>query len=349
MAILQKNIHIDNYLKNINQAKIAGCLLYGPNILLNNFRFELIAKNIVANLQDQFLVTNLNNQQIKEDPGVLLDEFFSIPMFGDRKLIIVKNPEKDFTVALKTLFATANYANKGTNFILIYAQELDKDSALRKIVEDDPYFMAIPAYAEKESDINQFVIFELKKHQLKADTATIKALINNTGKNRQIISTEINKIATYLGENKTLDLFILQKLLGETQASSGENLVQNFVLDFAYKKYQPCFENMAKIYSVHHEFIMLTRVLINYFSKLYFGKIAWQIHQKQLSQIALEEKIFYPMQEPFFQHLQQLTQQFISTMLQQLEELELNLKQSKLGQYLVFASFMRNLVNKNTK
>ncbi|NBR95519.1 MAG: hypothetical protein EBT55_04350 [Proteobacteria bacterium] len=120
MAILQKNIHIDNYLKSINQAKIAGCLLYGPNILLNNFRFELIAKNIVANLQDQFLVTNLNNQQIKEDPGVLLDEFFSIPMFGDRKLIIVKNPEKDFTVALKTLFTTTNYASKGRRRSLFY-------------------------------------------------------------------------------------------------------------------------------------------------------------------------------------------------------------------------------------
>ena len=79
MAILQKNLNIDIYLKNINQAKIAGCLLYGPNILLNNFRFELIAKNIVANLQDQFLVTNLDNHKIKEDPGVLLDEFFFPP------------------------------------------------------------------------------------------------------------------------------------------------------------------------------------------------------------------------------------------------------------------------------
>ena len=76
MAILPKNTNIDHYLKNINQAKISGCLLYGPNVLLSNFRFEMIAKSIVANLQDQFLVTNLNNQQIKEDCYILLDEFF---------------------------------------------------------------------------------------------------------------------------------------------------------------------------------------------------------------------------------------------------------------------------------
>jgi DNA polymerase-3 subunit delta len=347
MAILQKNINIDNYLKNIKEAKIAGCLLYGPNILLNNFRFELIAKNIVPNLQDQFLVTNLNNQKIKEDQGVLLDEFFSIPMLGDRKLIIIRYPEKDSISALKTLFSTLNHNNQSANFILIYAQELDKESALRKIIEENPYFIAIPGYVEKESDIHHFVALELKKHQLTADNSTIKAIINNTGKNRQIISTELNKIATYLGENKTLNLFILQKLLGDNQTSSGENLVQNFVLDFAYKKYQLCLENINKIYAIHQEFIMLTRVLATYFTKLYFGKIAWQIHQKQLMQIALEEKVFYPMQEPFFQHLQQLNQQFINTTLQQLEELELNLKQTKLGQYLVFASFIRNLFNQN--
>ena len=344
MAVLPKNTNIDHYLKNINQANITGCLLYGPNVLLSNFRFEIIAKSIVANLQDQFLVTNLNNQQIKEDYYILLDEFFSIPMFGEKKLIIIKNPEKDFTTAIKTLFATNNYANKGNNFILVFAEELDKDSTLRKAIEDDPYFMAIPAYAEKESDINQFIIFELKKHHIKTDSAVVKAISHNTGKNRQIISTEINKIATYLAENKNLDLFTLQKLLGENQVSSGENLIQNFVLDFACKKYQLCLENMVKIYHEHREFIMLTRVLATYFSKLYFGKIAWQIYQKPLPQIALEEKVFYPMQEPFFQHLQQLNLQFINTMLQNLEELELNLKQSKLGQYLVFASFIRNLI-----
>ena len=344
MAVLPKNINIDHYLRNINQANITGCLLYGPNVLLSNFRFEIIAKNIVTNLQDQFLVTNLNNQQIKEDYYILLDEFFSIPMFGEKKLIIIKNPEKDFTTAIKALFATNNYANKGNNFILVFAEELDKDSTLRKAIEEDPYFMAIPAYAEKESDINQFIIFELKKHHIKTDSAVVKAISHNTGKNRQIISTEINKIATYLAENKNLDLFTLQKLLGENQASSGENLIQNFVLDFAVKKYQLCLENMVKIYHEHREFIMLTRVLATYFSKLYFGKIAWQIYQKPLPQIALEEKVFYPMQEPFFQHLQQLNLQFINTMLQNLEELELNLKQSKLGQYLVFASFIRNLI-----
>ena len=344
MAVLPKNTNIDHYLKNINQAKIAGCLLYGPNVLLSNFRFEIIAKNIVANLQDQFLVTNLNNQQIKEDYYILLDEFFSIPMFDEKKLIIIKNPEKDFTTAIKALFATNNYANKGNNFILICTKELDKDSTLRKAVEDDPYFMAIPAYAEKESDINQFITFELKKHQIKADFSVIKAISHNIGKNRQIITTEINKIATYLAENKNLDLLTLQKLLGENQASSGENLVQNFVLDFAFKKYQLCLENISKIYNEHREFIMLTRVLAAYFSKLYFGKIAWQIYQKPLSQIALEEKVFYPMQEPFFQHLQQLNLQFINTMLQNLEELELNLKKSKLDQSLVFASFVRNLI-----
>ena len=347
MAILPKNTNIDHYLKNINQAKISGCLLYGPNVLLSNFRFEMIAKSIVANLQDQFLVTNLNNQQIKEDCYILLDEFFSIPMFGERKLIIIRNPEKDFTTAIKALFATNNYASKSNNFILVFADELDKDSSLRKTIEDDPYFIAIPAYVEKESDINQFITFELKKHQIKADFSVVKAIAQNVGKNRQIISTEINKIATYLAENKNLNLLTLQKLLGENQASSGENLVQNFVLDFAFKKYHLCLENMAKIYNEHKEFIMLTRVLITYFSKLYFGKIAWQVYKKPLPQIALEEKVFYPMQEPFLQHLQQLNLQFINVMLQNLEELELNLKQSKIGDCLVFASFLQNLTKQH--
>jgi DNA polymerase-3 subunit delta len=345
MSIINKNI--DQYLKNIAQEKIIGCLLYGPNILLNNFRFDIIAKSIVANLQNQFLVTYLENNQIKEDKGIICDEFLSIPMFAGRKLIIIRNPEKDTTEALKIITEIPDYANKSNNFILLVAGDLDKDSVLRKFIETSQYFVALPAYEEKEQDIHNFTSLELKKQQIKYDVAVVKAIIANVGKNRQLISEEINKIAIYLNGNSDLDLFTVQKVLGESQKSSGENLIQTFIADFANKKYQNCFESIAKLNENNIELIVLVRGLANYFTKLYFGKISLQLYKKDLQQIALEEKIFYPQQEQFFTQLQRFSHKFISKMLQKIEDLELDLKKNKLSPSLVFSSFIRGFLIKS--
>ena len=64
---------IDEYIAKISDEKIAGCLVYGPESSLTNYRFDLISKKIVTDLSDPFLVSNLgkdivyaNNKELND-------------------------------------------------------------------------------------------------------------------------------------------------------------------------------------------------------------------------------------------------------------------------------------------
>ena len=85
------NYQIENYIQKIDKEKIAGCLLYGPNLVLSSYRLEMISKKIVSNLADPFLASILSEARCSEDQGSIADEFYSIPMFGGRKLIILNS------------------------------------------------------------------------------------------------------------------------------------------------------------------------------------------------------------------------------------------------------------------
>lgn len=77
---------IENYIQKIAAEKIAGCLLFGPEAALVNYRFNLIAKKIAPDLSDPFLVTNISKEKLVEDKAILGDEFFSYSMLGGRKI-----------------------------------------------------------------------------------------------------------------------------------------------------------------------------------------------------------------------------------------------------------------------
>ncbi len=67
---------VENYIKKIADEKISGCLLYGPEPTITRFRFEVIAKKIVNDLTDPFLVSQLSSEKIKEDKAILTYEFY---------------------------------------------------------------------------------------------------------------------------------------------------------------------------------------------------------------------------------------------------------------------------------
>ena len=108
---------VESYIKNIDNAKIAGCLLYGPEFSVISRRFNNIAKKIVANLSDDFLVANISKERLGNDKSAIFDEFFSLSMLGGRKLITIKDVDSEVIKAIKGLDEEKNLLNKSDNFI----------------------------------------------------------------------------------------------------------------------------------------------------------------------------------------------------------------------------------------
>ena len=333
---------VENYIKKIADEKIAGCLLYGPEPTITKFRFENIARKIVNNLSDPFLVSQISSEKIKEDKAILVDEFYSIAMLGGRRLIMVKDCDVNTLGALKILLSDPQYGRKSDNFILLQGGDLDKGSALRKLVEDSQFLMAIPCYEEEATSLRKSISEIFIENNIIAENEIINLMIKNFGKDRNLILNEIAKIKNYLDDEKKLSLEVFKKIISLKQ---DENL-QDFAVQFASKNYEWCFLQAEKALENGNESIMLIRNLINYFSKLYNAKVLIENEGRGIDEAVKSAQIFYKIEPDFRRNLQNLSLKFIVKSLQSFEKLEINLKKGNISQKLVFLSYIRGYLIK---
>ena len=333
---------VENYIKKIADEKISGCLLYGPEPTITRFRFEVIAKKIVNDLADPFLVSQLSSEKIKEDKAILTDEFYSIAMLGGRRLIMIKDCDAHTVQALKILLSDPQYGRKSDNFILIQGGDMDKSSALRKLVEESQFLMAIPCYEEDATSLRKSISELFVENDIMVEGEVINLMVKNFGKDRNLIVNEVSKIKNYLGDEKKLSLEIFKKI---TSSNQDENL-QDFAVQFASKNYEWCFLRAEKAFEVGNESILLVRNLINYFSKLYNAKVSIENSGKSLDDAVKSAQIFYKIEADFRRNLQSLSLKFIAKSLQSFEKLEINLKKGNMSSRLVFLSYIRGYLIK---
>ena len=333
---------VENYIKKIADEKISGCLLYGPEPTITRFRFEVIAKKIVNDLADPFLVSQLSSEKIKEDKAILTDEFYSIAMLGGRRLIMIKDCDAHTVQALKILLSDPQYGRKSENFILIQGGDMDKSSALRKLVEESQFLMAIPCYEEDATSLRKSVSELFVENDIIVEGEIINLIVKNFGKDRNLIVNEVSKIKNYLGDEKKLSLEIFKKI---TSSNQDENL-QDFAVQFASKNYEWCFLRAEKAFEGGNESILLVRNLINYFSKLYNAKVSIENSGKSIEEAVKSAQIFYKIEADFRRNLQSLSLKFIAKSLQSFEKLEINLKKGNMSSRLVFLSYIRGYLIK---
>lgn len=334
------NYQIENYIQRIGNEKIAGCLVYGPESSVVRYRFSVIAKKIVKDLADPFLVVNIDEDRIREDSGILADEFFALPMFGGRKLITIKNAGIYTAQSLKALIANKDFANKSDNFILIQGEDLSKSSALRKIVEDSPGLASIACYEDDEQVVRKFISEKLQENQLKFNLKIIDLLLEKFGKNRQLLNLEIEKIAQYFYENKNLNLDELSLILTDQNEVSANQ----FVANFADKKYAIALEQLNKMLDNDYEPIALVRILSSYFQKLYHAKLMIEKGEKDFDSAVKAQFLFFKIEVEFRRHLKNSSLNFLVKILSDLEKIEIKIKSTKMSPELIFLSYIRDLV-----
>ena len=329
---------VQNYIKDIANEKIAGCLLYGPEESVINYRFNFIAKKITPDLADPFLVSNISKERLKEDKSVLADEFFSMSMMGGRKLVMVKDGDNTVADCLKTIFSDDDFHEKSNNFILIQGSDFNPSNPLRKIVEASKHFMAIPCYEDDERTIISFIEALLKNKKITFNRDVVMALLEKFGKNRQVIISEIEKISTYLGDNKELTIEIVEKLVKlESEISADE-----FVMLFASKDYEKAIKSCEKLFRDNFEPIALIRYLLNYLLKLQNAKIEIEKDGVTFDEAVKNQRLFFKVEDIFKKHLNSLSLNFINHSLKDLAALELTIKQGEGNPRLLFLKFVQD-------
>lgn len=330
------NYQIESFIQKIDKEKIAGCLLFGPNQSLVSYRFNQIAKKIVNDLKDSFLVSNLGKNRVNQDKSIIVDEFFSYSMFGGRKLITIRDCDATTTESLKNLFNQKDFLSKSDNFILITASDLDKSSQLRKISEDQHNFAAIPCYEDEDQMIIKFIENELNKYCLKYPKDLAKQILEIVEKDRNIIASEIEKLSIYVGEKKFLDFEVILKVF----SLSHEENIYEIISEIIYEKNHNLAAKIEKMINSGFEPILLIRYINNYLQKLYFAKIDIEINKLGLELAVKRQSLFFKAENQFKKDLNFITLNFLQKKLKKIFEAEINLKTKNINPANIISSYL---------
>jgi len=333
---------IENFIQKISSEKIAGCLIFGPEPAVISYRFETIAKKMVPDLSDVFLVANLSKERLSQDKGVLIDEFMAMSMLGGRRLIIIKDADSSCATALKLLFEDENFYKKSENFILIAAGDLDKSSALRKACEDSPHFAAIACYEDNDAVIKKFIADELSKRRLKFSPQVVEMFLEKFGKDRNLIILEMRKMILFLGDDKNLTPEVVERV----SASEAEISITEFVNYFASQNYEEALLAAEKLFREGVDSITILRFLSNYFQKLSAARTEIEAGSADFETAIKNQRLFFKAESEFRKHLKNLSQKFLIKILQGLEKLEIKIKSSGSNPKLEFIDFVQSFLRR---
>ncbi len=210
--------------------KFAGMLLYGPNQgFLGNFlkNFKQFAKS--DNLIQIF------GDEIKKNPNTIIENLYNIDIFNSGSNLVIVNYqigiEKNIEQFLQNPIKEA--------FLIIIAEELKPQNKVRGIFEQAPNLASIAFYEDSIDDIKIFITKIFADLNKKIEPHALEYIANSTNKHRELLKSEIERIATYMGEAQVLDIMCAQKALYgdlETNAEHIINLIFNKKINVVYQQ-----------------------------------------------------------------------------------------------------------------
>lgn len=200
---------------------VRAVLVYGPDAGLVRERAEALARGVVDDLSDPFLVSDLTGDAVAGDPARLHDEAAALALTGGRRVVRVRDCGDNVTGAVENLLA----GPIADSLTVLQAGDLGPRSALRRLFESAKDAAALPCYADDARDIDRLI------HSILGDAGTeitpeaVSYLSANLGADRALSRSELEKLAIYAGPGGCVSLEDATAVVGDSAALTLEDLV----------------------------------------------------------------------------------------------------------------------------
>lgn len=219
----QKKAHeVDGWLGRPSpEARIV--LIYGPDRGLVSERAKRFAASTGLPLDDPFSVIKLSASSLDAEPGRLVDEARTVPMFASRRLIWVLDAGSDKSLAdgVKVLLEEP----PADAVVLIEAGDLKKGAPLRTAVEGSFSGMALPCYADDARGIDRLIDEELGKAGLAITLEARQQLKAALGGDRLASRSELEKLALYCAGQQRIEIDDVRAATGDASTASVDGAV----------------------------------------------------------------------------------------------------------------------------
>jgi DNA polymerase-3 subunit delta len=252
---------IESYVKKPDTQHCA-ILLYGPDSGLVRERSKRLTTAFLGEKFDPFALMDVSASKLLDDTALLCDELSSINFMAPKRVILVRDASDKLTRTIEESAASFN----DSVLLLVCADELSARSSLRAWFEKETNVAALACYHDDVRDIQDVIRKTLDTAGVQADRHVIDYLSSQLGNDRYVTYQELEKLVTYAGESKTLQLSDAEALVGYNKEASFDDLV-NAVAD---RNLQQLEKTLTLLLREGTQPVAYLRSLQRYFNKLYF-------------------------------------------------------------------------------
>lgn len=263
-----------------------AALVYGPDAGLVAERGNRIKKAVLAGNADPFALAEMPQDAVIADPARLSDELLAMGFLSAKRLVMIYGASDKLAGILKEA-APALHENV---FLLVVAGELSARSSLRDWFEKAPEAATVACYRDEARDVQTVVNQTFSKENIVAGRDVVDFLCSSLGNDRAVTRSELEKIVTFAGKEKTLTREDAEALVDYNRDTELDDIV------FAAADKNAA--QLDKMLAVHLREgvtpVAYLRSLSRYFNRLYFIKSQMAEGYDIETVIAnLKPKVFY--------------------------------------------------------
>ena len=297
-------------------------LFYGPDEGLARERAKKVLSKLIRDPNDSFALLTLEDQQVKDNPAILIDSMSSLSLMGDAPAIYYR----DATDKNTAVIAEALKHPACKNYLIVCAGDLGSKSTLRRLFDTHKKAACIACYHDDIKSLQPYVSVFLKSHQIQADYQTIQLLCAQFGKDRAITKSELEKLVTYMGGDKQLTI----KIIDEIAQKNDEKTLDNLCISIGDGNVTLANQLCERLFLEGNEPIALIRGINRYFQRIL------TVHAHMQADVSLDSAmkrlqppVFWKVENAFKQHVQANSIDQLLTIIVRIQEAERELKHGK--------------------
>jgi DNA polymerase-3 subunit delta len=224
-----------DFWKQIKSKKFAPIyLLYGTESYFIHETKQLLMENVLDSDETDFNLANFDLEETAIEE--VLEDAETLPFLGDKRLIFVHNPyfltaEKPKEKVEHNLVRLEAYLKQPAPFsVVVFIAPYEKLDERKKLTKEFKRTAAVfEAKPLSVSELKQWLGEQAARHGVAITEKGRERMIELAGTNLFMLSSEMNKLALYVGETKLIDEKIVENLISKSLEQNIFALVDKIV------------------------------------------------------------------------------------------------------------------------
>lgn len=201
-------------------------LFTGSDYGLSSERLNALVSTLDVDKNDPFSCSNLEQDDLENNPSRLLDECLTLSLNKNKRLVIVKilseRPSLNVLNSIKNLLK--NLPIKETK-IIILAKSLVLSSSLAKIIGEDPNCALIVSYQKSSTKIKEDIRILLSKSKVNISSESLDFLISSLGDDHLNTLNKIDNILSFIYPRRNITYRDIELTINDSRLVEIENLI----------------------------------------------------------------------------------------------------------------------------